>query len=419
MKKTIILYVTTLILIAVAIIVLIEGLFFVYTKVRGRPYTLYGGLGANIMDFQQAGLFVKDKKFDYILKPQASTGLLPGWKSENEEYDKKFHGLKFLISTNKDGYRGKSYPIQKSNNTLRILALGGSTTWGCFNDDGQAWPDFLESYLQDHLKNRDVQVINAAVGGYTSKHNLELLKYKYKYYEPDIVLIACWFNDMYIRGEDSLYAFKNTDFHVNRDYNKLQGTRTYPFPGLPAIYMKSKQIVDLIRFKMEDIDDLRNPPRRYFEKYYSKDKIWVRDYLANIIEIIRIAKEVNPRVKIYIIAMPSLLAPASKEMFKDRADLPDFDIFLYHRPYLADDIMWRFWFSLYYYHTVLFQGLLEPMQDSMGFKLILGYPALGRIPIRDRSHYFMDEMHLNGDGNKLLGREIGSQLLADLPESQK
>jgi lysophospholipase L1-like esterase len=296
--------------------------------------------------------------------------------------------------------------------------MGGSTTWGCFNDDGHTWPDYLERFLQDDLKNRNVQVINMAVGGYTSKQNLELFKSKYKYYKPDIILIGCWFNDMYNRGENSLYTYKNTDFHVNRDFNKLQG-REYPFPGLQAVWVKTKQLIDLLRLKIEDIDDPGNPPKKYFEKYYTNHKIWLNDYLANIGEIITIAKEVNPKVQIFIIAMPTLLAPSSKETFKDRADLPDFDIPLYYRPYFANNTMWRFWFSLYYYHTILFQEFLEKRQEAMGFQLILGYPALGRVPVKDRRLYFMDEMHLNSDGNRLLAREIESQLLADLSYSHK
>jgi hypothetical protein len=84
-NRSISIYITSIVMVIFAILVLNEGLFFVYCKLRGRPYSFYGGTGANIMDFHQAGLFVKDNKTGYILKPEASTSLLPDWEANKEQ----------------------------------------------------------------------------------------------------------------------------------------------------------------------------------------------------------------------------------------------------------------------------------------------------------------------------------------------
>ena len=58
-----------------------------------------------------------------------------------------------IRQTNNLGYRNKDdFEFTKAPNVFRILALGGSTTWGYLLDDpDDAWPSQLEKMLNDAL----------------------------------------------------------------------------------------------------------------------------------------------------------------------------------------------------------------------------------------------------------------------------
>lgn len=93
---------------------------------------------------------------------------------------------------NKYGYRYGGGPKEKGK--IRILCVGGSTTWG----DGVPWgsqsyPAQLEKFLNNNGYN--VDIINAGVPYYTSAEVLASLCFRDIHTEPDIVLIHTGGND--------------------------------------------------------------------------------------------------------------------------------------------------------------------------------------------------------------------------------
>ena len=105
---------------------------------------------------------------------------------------------KFGPQHNKDGYRGKLYPMERQPNTARIVCLGGSTTYCWIVDRAdETYPAQLENVLDTRKPAGvdDVEVIN---GGTISATTAELLAYyhfKFKYYRPDLVIINTGGND--------------------------------------------------------------------------------------------------------------------------------------------------------------------------------------------------------------------------------
>ncbi|MFX0197131.1 MAG: SGNH/GDSL hydrolase family protein [Candidatus Hodarchaeota archaeon] len=78
---------------------------------------------------------------------------------------------------------------------IRILCLGGSTTWSYCVDFGElSYPARLEAYL--HEKGYDVDVINGGVPYYSSAEVLASLCFRGVYTCPDVVLIHTGLNDM-------------------------------------------------------------------------------------------------------------------------------------------------------------------------------------------------------------------------------
>ena len=96
-------------------------------------------------------------------------------------------------SVNEHGFRYGGNQIK--NNALRIMCIGGSTTWstGVIEPD-PCYPQALEIYLTS--KGYDVEVINAGVPYHTSLDALMRLITKGVFYHPDLLLIHTGINDV-------------------------------------------------------------------------------------------------------------------------------------------------------------------------------------------------------------------------------
>ena len=92
-------------------------------------------------------------------------------------------------SVNDDGFNFPDYARQKPAGTLRIAALGGSTTAG-----PEAWPHQLEGLLNaDGLK---VEVLNFGTPGWTSAESTVNYVLNAQDYDPDLVIIHHAANDI-------------------------------------------------------------------------------------------------------------------------------------------------------------------------------------------------------------------------------
>jgi len=106
------------------------------------------------------------------------------------------------ITTNSLGYRGPEFPKEKPTDTMRILMLGDSTTFGIGSNDDQTFAVLLEQQLKDQGKK--VQVINAGFASGLSPDTYYLyLKEKGLKLQPDIVFINLFL------GNDITDLFEN------------------------------------------------------------------------------------------------------------------------------------------------------------------------------------------------------------------
>lgn len=93
------------------------------------------------------------------------------------------------------GYRNESVAFEKPANTLRILVLGGSTTYGYLNrDPSLTWPSLLENKLKLHY-GQNVEVINGGLNYATSAELLAAYSFRHRYLRPDWVILHLGGND--------------------------------------------------------------------------------------------------------------------------------------------------------------------------------------------------------------------------------
>ena len=108
-----------------------------------------------------------------------------------EEVDNRHNSL---------GYRGEEFEQPKPDDVYRIVAIGGSTTYGTGVTD-----DYRQSYpyqLQDYLRENgfpQVEVINAGVPGYTSYESFINLQMRVLSLDPDLIIIYHGINDAHAR----------------------------------------------------------------------------------------------------------------------------------------------------------------------------------------------------------------------------
>lgn len=99
-------------------------------------------------------------------------------------------GTTFDVSTNAQSLRYADIPTGQQPKTIRLLALGDSTTFGWGVEQDQTWPAQLEALLQPLHPEVKIQVLNGGVPGYTSFQGLHHFKKNGSLFEPDVTIFG-------------------------------------------------------------------------------------------------------------------------------------------------------------------------------------------------------------------------------------
>lgn len=97
------------------------------------------------------------------------------------------------ITTDEKGFRTTKPIDYEANDTLRIFAMGGSTTEDIYLDDRSTWTHRLQQVLTNKL-NREVEVINTGLSGTRARNHLATMK-NILQYNPDILIFMIGIND--------------------------------------------------------------------------------------------------------------------------------------------------------------------------------------------------------------------------------
>jgi len=101
------------------------------------------------------------------------------------------------------GFRNKEF--KKDKIKFRIIAIGGSSTYGTGVSDHQTWPYYLDSLLSENA-----EVLNFGISGHSTVEHIILSSFILPDYKPDIILILCGLNDLrscYIKNSGRDYSY--------------------------------------------------------------------------------------------------------------------------------------------------------------------------------------------------------------------
>lgn len=102
------------------------------------------------------------------------------------------------IKVNQLGFRGNNILRQKSEGVYRIVAIGGSSTFGAMNPDHETYPAILQRELNRRLGSERFEVINAGIPGLAPSHLIHLIRPEILPLEPDLILIMSMFNHYFV-----------------------------------------------------------------------------------------------------------------------------------------------------------------------------------------------------------------------------
>ncbi len=92
------------------------------------------------------------------------------------------------VSVNALGFRGKAFPPVKKKGTFRIVAFGGSNTFGSSVSDDDTYPAQLQKIFDEKCPGK-VEVWNAGILAYVMSQNVAYAEAVVRKYDPDLVIL--------------------------------------------------------------------------------------------------------------------------------------------------------------------------------------------------------------------------------------
>ncbi|MGK0384267.1 MAG: lysophospholipase L1-like esterase [Bacteroidia bacterium] len=132
-------------------------------------------------------------------------------------------------SHNSKGFRSDEFTAAKPKDKIRIMTLGGSTTYGVGVNNGGTWPSHLAQELGD-----DYEIINMAVPGYSSRENLLQSEMYLSELQPDLAIYYIGLNDLRNINIENL-ADDYSDFHQPSLYGAFGLCKNENLPALASL----------------------------------------------------------------------------------------------------------------------------------------------------------------------------------------
>ncbi len=97
-------------------------------------------------------------------------------------------GERFLVTINSSGFRGDEFKSAKPQETIRVVTLGASSTFGYFDRDDETYPVYLEAMLNSRYREmQDFEVINLGIPHLQAAEISQLFMNEAIDLDPDVI----------------------------------------------------------------------------------------------------------------------------------------------------------------------------------------------------------------------------------------
>ena len=276
------------------------------------------------------------------------------------------------ITINPKGLRGPDFEAKKPRGRVRLLVMGGSTTFGFSNGDAHTWPYYLGSELKRRHGCGNAEVINFGLPGYDTHNIREAFRREGIGYLPDLLMLYCGLNDVWALDEMKLpqtLALKILTWAT--EYSLL--------------VLKARE-----KLRKVQVGDPRLPP---FVKTADEARELIRRYedwemtRRNLAEIVRTARADN----VEVVVVPELFVLLERE-----GDLePNFS--------QRKDV-----FGPQYYKMLT---TLRKTARELDVQIFEFQDEVDKMTLESKRKFSWDYAHLKDSGNHRLARWVAERLL--------
>jgi len=201
------------------------------------------------------------------------------------------------VSHNALGYRGPETTAFKAPGTIRILCLGGSSTYGVgASSNSWTWPAQLQRALAGSRPAAPVEVVNAGVPGYTSFETLIDLELRGVDLAPDLVIVYQGFNDLRAatRAEDRVAG---DNIHYRRRWTAPGGDSNGVL-AYSRVALLSRWLFTAFQSRVSDLSEYVVVDAHAPQFVRPVDKAALASYRRNLIQTVAVARAAGARVLI-------------------------------------------------------------------------------------------------------------------------
>ena len=191
------------------------------------------------------------------------------------------------------------FDSQKDTSTYRVLCIGGSTTRNIRLDTLDRYPSQLHQILKQRIPNKKVEVLNAGMDWYTTKHSIINYSTYCREFDPDVVVIMHAINDLYRSFSPKALAVGPYKSDYSHFYGpSIAGAQPPSFEGMLNKIFRKFWFQPQFEARSFDISEFAS--LKDFERYYSTAIDLFQNDGAKVVIVSQpyiYQKEVSPEIK--------------------------------------------------------------------------------------------------------------------------
>jgi hypothetical protein len=168
-------------------------------------------------------------------------------------------GREVLLAFNRDGFRGRDVPYERTTDGRRVAVLGDSLVAAIACDEADTAVGHLERLLNSSSPGHRWEVLNFGVSGSSTGQELVLFREVVARYRPDIVIVAYFVGNDFSDNSTRLSSNPRIYFEIDRDGNLVQRPLSAARSALSTwlnahsrLYVWQKTANDVLRERDDD-----------------------------------------------------------------------------------------------------------------------------------------------------------------------